>query len=242
MRLQITKRILQLTIPLFFLPALSQAQTYTKVDTDLKTYDDTITAKNAAFNATPADPHNKPWVKAKLEHMVDVDQYMRNYLNTPFEHNYSNDEKAYFTTKFMPRWTAIDTQNTADLKLLLQIYNWFNISSFGAQSDQDAWLLVQHADLDLAFQKYVLAILEKLYPIGETNPGHYAYLFDRVAASWNDPRQRTLQRYGTQGTCTGSGTWAPIPTEDPANLDLRRQQVGLGSEADYIKSFKDICH
>jgi hypothetical protein len=224
------------------LPSFALAENYALVDRDLKTYDETVAAKEDLFNKVPVNIHDKEWVKLKLTHMVDVDQYMRNFANITFEHHYGDDETKYFWRQFQPRWTRVDSQDTEDLKSLLKIYNWFTIPAFGVQADREAWLLVQHADLDLPFQRRVLSILEKLYPSGETSPSNYAYLFDRIAASWNNPNQRTLQRYGTQGICTGPGTWAPLPVEDPPNLDNRRKQVGLGTEAEYIKMFKDLCH
>jgi len=221
---------------------LTFAADFPRVDADLKVYDDTIAAKNTAFDKNPSDPNDKNWVKSKLTHMVDVDQYMRNYSSTPFQHNYSADETKYFQQQFGTRWMQVDSENTNDLKGLLQIYSWFTISTFGSHADRDAWLLVQHADLDIAFQRQVLRILENLYVSGETSPANYAYLFDRVASSFNDPSQRKPQRYGTQGTCTGPGTWEPLPVEDPANLDNLRKEVGLEPMADYIKRFKEICH
>lgn len=84
--------------------------------------------------------------------------------------------------------------------------------------------------------------LEPLAASGETRPWHFALLFDRVALSYSDPTQRTLRRYGTQGHCTGPGTWAPYPVEDPDNLDVRRRAIGLPSMAEYQKVFKDLCH
>jgi hypothetical protein len=130
----------------------------------------------------------------------------------------------------------------AHIRDLLKLYNWFTVSAFGAQADRNAWLLVQHADLDLAFQKTVLKILTDLYPKGETSPSNYAYLFDRVAASWNDPSQRTLQRYGTRGTCVGLQKREPLPIEEPQWLDERRQSVGLSPESEYLKQVQQLCH
>ncbi len=221
---------------------LTFAADFPRVDVDLKIYDDTVEAKNVDFDKNPANSQDKSWVKLKLSHRVDVDQYMRNYASTPFQHSYSSEETKYFQQQFGIRWVLIDSANTKDLKDLLQIYSWFNVSAFGAQADRDAWLLVQHADLDLPFQRQVLTVLETLYPSGETSPSNYAYLSDRVASSFNDPSQRKPQRYGTQGSCTGPGTWEPLPVEDPTNLDVRRKSVGLEPEVDYIKRFKDICH
>jgi len=212
------------------------------VDADITTYDDKVATLNTSFNQTAANPSDKKWIVSKLQHMVDVDQYTRKYNNTPYDHAYSNAEKSEFINQFGVRWRSVDTNNTSDLKELIKIYTWFMISEFGQRADQNAWLLVQHADMDYAFQKSVLTILSGLWQKGETNPTNYAYLFDRVAASFNDPTQTTLQRYGTQGECTGPGTWEPLPMEDPERIDDRRATVGLGTEADYIKLFKDICH
>ena len=125
-----------------------------------------------------------------------------------------------------------DRANTAWLKADLAAHGWPKISLYGPQADSDAWLLVQHADHDAGFQASVLGLIEGLLPAGDTLAQNYAYLYDRVAIGGKRP-----QRYGTQGRCTGPGTWAPYASEDPEGLDKRRAEVGLNSEADYIKVF-----
>lgn len=80
-------------------------------------------------------------------------------------------------------------------------------------------------------------VISKYGEITDSN----AYLFDRVASSFNDPSKRKLQRYGTQGACTGPGTWEPWPVENPKNLDKLRASVDLGSMSEYKMMFKDIC-
>ena len=229
-------------LPLLLLSTASAfAEPFPKVDADLAQYDAEIQRMEGAFAEFPADPQNREWVGKKLQHMVDTDLYMRKFPAVVYDHKYSQEEQTYFFTKFGPKWQQLDQQNTTDLKSLLTIYSWFSISEFGAVADQNAWLLVQHADQDPEFQKVVLVKLEKLYSVNETKPANYAYLFDRVAASWNDPSKRTLQRYATQGTCVGPGKWEPIPYEDPANIDVRRASVGLGTLAEYMGMFKDVC-
>jgi hypothetical protein len=217
------------------------ASEFSRVDSDIQKYDEELAAMNAQFEQVSADPNNKEWVKSKLSHMYGMDQYMRRYSNTPAERGYSSGEQNEFYKQFMPRWLALDTANTKDLKMLLDIYRWFTISEFGVQADEQAWLLVQHADADAEFQNHVLGILAELWPIGETVPSNYAYLYDRVAASWMDEAKRKLQRFGTQGTCVGPGLWAPLPVENPDSLDQRRASVGLGPEAEYIALFKNVC-
>lgn len=216
---------------------------FDRVDKDLQVYDETTTRMKTDFSQIPADPKDIEWVKKKIQHMFDVDQYMRKYMmNVPFEKGYTDAEKEYFSNEFGPRFKQIDSENTSDLKGLLNIYRWFTISKFGKVTDKNAWLLVQHADEQPEFQRQVLAILTGLYKSKETRPENYAYLFDRVAASFSDLSKRKLQRYGTQGACTGPGTWAPIPMEEPDLVDVRRAAVGLGTMAEYVAVFKDICH
>jgi len=125
-----------------------------------------------------------------------------------------------------------DRANTDWIKADLAALGWPKISVYGPKADSDAWLLVQHADHDVEFQKSVLVVLEKLLPTKDTRPQNYAYLYDRVAVAEKRP-----QRYGTQGRCTGPAKWEPDPTENPDDLDRRRADVGLGSEADYAKMF-----
>jgi hypothetical protein len=214
---------------------------FEKVDEDLAFYDSAVESMTTEFSEYPSNPKNIEWVKNKLQHMVDIDQFTRNFLGTPTEKAYAVSEREYFSSEFGTRLSAVDRKNTDDLKQLLKIYQWFKISQFGAVADRNAWLLIQHADQQPDFQNEVLKILEPLYKIGETDPRNYAYLFDRVAASFSDPSKRSLQRYGTQGNCVGPGVWEAIPIEDPAKVDQRRAKVGLGRMTDYVARFKDIC-
>jgi hypothetical protein len=125
-----------------------------------------------------------------------------------------------------------DRSNTNWLKADVKANGWPRLSREGPQMANDAWLLIQHADHDVAFQKEILPLLEALLPSKEVVPHAYALLYDRVATA-----EKRLQRYGTQGRCVGEATWEPLPVEDPDHLDERRAKVGLGPEADYKKLF-----
>jgi len=212
-----------------------------RVDAAIAVFDREIAAREAAF-ATVDVTSVTEWVKRKLSHMVDIDQYARHYADTPFQQHFSPDETTEFRRQFNGRAARIDIGNTVAIKELMRTYRWFRISRFGAEAAHDAWLLVQHADRDPALQKKVLAILAGLYPVGEASPADYAYLFDRVASSALNPDQRQRQRYGTQGACVGPGKWEPLPVEDPSHLDDRRRAMGMVTEAEYQTWFKNICH
>lgn len=216
---------------------------YPNVDAAVAECDAHVAALRAGFANTPGTPDDEGWIKARLAHLVAVDQYVRFFLlQQPQARAFSPDETTAFKREIGSRMSAVDTASTAEIKQLLARHGWFGISRFGAEADNDAWLLVQHADHDPAFQREVVAMLEPLVARHETTASHFAYLADRVAMSHGDPGKRTLQRYGTQGQCTGPGTWAPFPVEDPDKLDERRHSVGLEPMGEYQKMFKDICH
>lgn len=237
------------TLPLLFVSLTAFADSiclghHPRVAADVAAYDSTVAAKKAAFDAQPSNATDKIWVKAKLAHMYDVDQYMRRSTSLPHEKGYSPNETHCFWLAFSERFGAVDRANTTDMKSLLKIYDWFKISEFGKDSDSHAWILVQHADLDPALQRDVLKILERMVPIGETAKSHYAYLFDRVAASWMDESKRTLQRYGTQGQCVGPNDWQPLPMEEPETLDERRAAMDLepfAANKARLDQIREIC-
>lgn len=204
-------------------------------------YDLEIKNRIEAFNKIPVDLKNQAWVKSKIQHMFDIDQIMRGLFNKPVELEMNEQERIFFQQAYGQRFYLMDWQNTQDIKQLLAQHGWFNVSKWGKQTDNQAWLLVQHADHDPAFQKSVLRMLSKLYKSKETNPSNYAYLWDRVASSFNDITKRKPQRYGTQGQCVGPGKWEPLPMEDEKNVDKRRKEVGLPTLEEYKKNFKDIC-
>ena len=194
-------------LPIFLLlfAATGASAVSVKVVDDLATYGRTVATMEDDFATRPMQSGNREWVQAKLRHMVDVDQYMRNFgMQMPFRHHYTKEELDEFTRLFGWRWLRVDAANTADLKDLLKGHRWITISEFGASANHDAWLLVQHADRDHAFQKEIVGVLKGLSATKDTDPRDLAYLEDRV-----DVADKMPQTFGTQGRCTGPGTWEP---------------------------------
>ncbi|NRA67002.1 MAG: hypothetical protein HRU19_21110 [Pseudobacteriovorax sp.] len=177
----------------------------------------------------------------ELEHMTAEDQYMRGYGVIQHTRFYTEQGKSHFNRQWLLRFRAVDTLNTARLKQILSEIGWFSISRFGEKADKQAWLIVQHADHDPSFQRKIIRRLEQLLKQKDTNPSNFAYLYDRIAASWNDLSKQKPQRFGTQGRCVGPGAWEPIALENPEKIDEIRKSVGLGTLAAYKAMFKEIC-
>lgn len=172
---------------------------------------------------------SKELVKKQLQEMIDQDQLLRLKILQQMESNNSCN----FDPELVLEMEKLDKQNTNALKTILNTYSWINISSFGQEADHNAWLLVQHADHDIEFQKKVLGMLEKLYPLKETRPDHFAYLYDRVAKNEN-----RLQRYGTQGNII-NGKWIPDEIENIEKLDAYRYTIGLPPYEQYLNQLNE---
>jgi CubicO group peptidase (beta-lactamase class C family) len=207
----------------------------------LREYDSRTERLLSDFAQVQGDLRDKNWVLRKLSHLFDIDQQMRNFHLSSNAHGLSDPELTHFKLAFLRRFHLTDWQSTQDLQSLLKTHGWFTISEWGAQADRQAWLLVQHADNDPEFQAHVLSLLAPLVKQRETSPSNFAYLHDRVAASFQDITKRRPQLFGTQGNCVGPGRWEPLPIEDAENVDLRRAEFGLPPLKDYIESFKTIC-
>jgi hypothetical protein len=156
-----------------------------------------------------------------LRARVKVDQDVRNeYL--------AARRTGTLTPELVEKVEKIDHENTEALKAMVATYGWPGRSLVGENGANDAWLLVQHADKDHAFQRQVLALLEPLVARGEVSPHHFAYLYDRLAVADKRP-----QRFGTQ--CDDKGD--PGAVEDPPPLDARRAAYGMSTMAEYRKVF-----
>lgn len=124
--------------------------------------------------------------------------------------------------------TVTDLDNTQMLKTLVAEHGWPTISQVGSLASHKAWLLIQHADHDPAFQLQALRLMEPLAATGDVRPANYAYLYDRIMLKLTG-----RQRYATQVMCDG-GKRVPRPLEDGIEADVERAKMKLGPLADYI--------
>jgi len=116
-----------------------------------------------------------------------------------------------------------DFNNLQRAKSILKEYGWPTIAEIGKDGQNNLWLIVQHADQDIAFQKSALLAMEKLKGTTALNLENYAFLYDRVQCNLN-----YKQQYGTQVLWTGNGTatgFRPISVEYEVNE--RRKKMGL---------------
>lgn len=123
----------------------------------------------------------------------------------------------------------VDRDNTAWLKKTIDHHGWPGKALVGVDGAHAAWLLLQHADLDLAFQKKCLPLLAAAVKRNDASAQDLAYLVDRVRVAEKKP-----QIYGTQLDQV-DGKLKPKPIEDEEHVDERRKEVGLPPLSEYLK-------
>jgi hypothetical protein len=189
----------------------------------------------AAMAQTDAVP--EPALRKELIELVDIDQKARNTLIDWMKtHSVAGkdgisklppDQKVEFE-KLTETMNKIDQSNTERLKAIVEQHGWPRVSRIGKDGANAAWLLVQHADADIPFQKKCLKMMNEL-PKEEYSAGNFAYLTDRVLLA-----EGKKQLFGTQFSIT-EGKLMARPIEDEANVDKRRKEVGLSTMAEYTK-------
>jgi hypothetical protein len=110
---------------------------------------------------------------------------------------------------------------------IVSAHGWPGRSLVGDDGASAAWLLIQHADHDVALQERCLELMREAVRLGEASGSELAYLTDRVCVNRGRP-----QVYGTQFFGSGAG-YAVRPLEDRERLDERRTAVGLEPFAEY---------
>ncbi|MBP6859906.1 MAG: hypothetical protein KBC69_04820 [Candidatus Magasanikbacteria bacterium] len=116
----------------------------------------------------------------------------------------------------------LDKQNTERVKKIISQYGWPGKSIVGEEAANGIWLLVQHADHDIEFQKTALKFLQEAVISGEAEKNNEAYLIDRVKVNSGQP-----QIFGTQFYEDKKKQFGPWPIEDFENIEKRRMQFGL---------------
>lgn len=157
-------------------------------------------------------------LQAQLKRMYDQDQAAR--LAEPLSDS---------------RVDQIDKENYPQLLRIYQKYGLPHISVVGPDAAGEFWLLVQHQDSHLDFQKRVLLDIKRAADQGEASKANYAYLYDRVMVNEKKP-----QHWGTQISCK-NGKPVLDPVDHPSGLERRRQELQLMPLDKYLEMLAPNC-
>jgi hypothetical protein len=168
-------------------------------------------------NETSPEKIAFPKVAEEILNMAEKDQELRKRI-TPHR---------AFTEAEKIEWAELHDAQTERLRHIVSSIGWPTISKVGKKAAEDAWLIAQHADHDVAFQKECLAAMSA-EKTEEVSPIDVAHLHDRICMNEGVP-----QFFGTQMIRNEYGEYGPYPIEQIETVDERRAEIGLGTLAEY---------
>jgi hypothetical protein len=163
---------------------------------------------------------------------------INNHLSNLIDSLYIADQS---TVKIKPNDSAaaayqrVIRTNFPFIKEILNRYGFPGFDIVGKEFSGKYFLLIQHSDFDVQFQKKALTLMKKQVDKKNASGQNYAYLIDRISLNTGKP-----QVYGTQ-VIMGRETKIR-PCIDIDNLDKRRKSVGLIPIKEYLKNCNDTFY
>ena len=164
-------------------------------------------------------------------------------MKSELKEMYINDQKAqkYDLTKVQRKeysdsmeleFNKLCQKNVQIIKKYFNENGYPGIRENGKETALYFWLIVQHADNDVVFQKKVLNAMKKELKLNNVNKQNYAYLYDRVKKNESKP-----QLYGTQMIWDSLGIHSPYKLKYPQKINQLRSEMEMEPIEDYIKLF-----
>jgi len=123
-----------------------------------------------------------------------------------------------------------DSMNRIEIKENLK-KKWVGFKQVGIDGEQAIWLVAQHSDDDLAFQKKCLKLISKAVLNEDTPLHHYTYLHDRVNVNSN-----LNQVFGTQFyNIYPSSDFQLKKSISSIRIDYFRNCFAMEKVSDYLK-------
>ncbi len=157
----------------------------------------------------------------RLDSLATVDQAVQTALFT------TSSKTEYDSLLQIKEKTFV--RHCAWLKQYLSAEGYPGFDRVGEESSSNFWLMVQHCDEDLEFQKQVLQALKVEVDRENGSGSNYAYLYDRVQIN-----QGLEQYYGTQLDYSWDGQAFAQAVRDSLGVNERRLALGLEPLEDYL--------
>lgn len=164
-----------------------------------------------------------------IDSMAKEDQKWRNRVTSLENLTPTDSIQVKWAVKM---YNKVDSANYYVLRKIINTFGYPAWDYIGKSGANKFWLLVQHQDYHVEFQKEVLQLMEQLWLKGKVSAVDYAYLVDRVKVNTGE-----LQVYGTQFDLNAErSSFTPKPVIDPSNLNARRGKMGLGTIESYMET------
>jgi len=190
-----------------------------------------VLASLVACDRSAPPERTTPWtaaLRSELQRRYSEDQAVRDRVIALMQSGKP------FDATLAAEMQAIDSSNTAWLREIVAKHGWPDRATVGDSGATAAFLIVQHADRDTAFQAAMLPAIVAAHERGQIDGESVALLTDRLAAARGEP-----QIYGTQSSLE-NGRLVLKPIRDSANVDARRAKMGMPSLAEYMRVMDSI--
>ncbi|GAB3826974.1 hypothetical protein GCM10028895_38650 [Pontibacter rugosus] len=171
--------------------------------------------------------YNKP-LKVELEQIYAKDQEVRQAFDVALK-KYGSESKE--TQQVLQKIIEVDKENQELVAAILAKHGWPGKTMVGPQASNAAFLVVQHSKKEV--MEKCLPLLREATAIGEADKSQLALVEDKVRMYNEQP-----QLYGSQlKVNTVTGKYELYKIEDEANVNKRREEMGLEPLQDYVKRF-----
>jgi hypothetical protein len=174
----------------------------------------------ARHRGPPIDQVTRPALRGELLLRGQLDQQVREFATGSSGMPSQSDPR-------VARMLEVDADNLQRLHHIVRQDGFPTARMVSYDGVAAAWLILQHATTDPAFQASLLPTIEHMVGRGELGAQNYAMLADRVLLA-----EGKKQRFGTQFTGLGAQMQMQ-PVQDPERVDQRRAKLGLTPLADY---------
>lgn len=172
-----------------------------------------------------------PGLKALIDSLYQVDQQVQQDMVTAIQKGLLFDSLKVLET--------VEKQTFArHIPLLKDIYKRYGYPTaklVGQESSYHFFTLVQHSDADVNFQSKMLPLIKKQVDKKQASGKEYAFLYDRIHLNRGGE-----QLYGTQLDYDSNGNAFPKRLKDSANVNKRRQQLGMEAIEEYLAKVTEM--
>jgi len=181
---------------------------------------------NSAKRNAEYRPMKYPKLKKELEKISRSDQDIRIRWQELVKKNGRDSEAVQ---AFRATMLKTDASNLARIKDIIATYGWLGVDQVGREANAAFFLVIQHADH--ATRNHFLPLMRSAVKAGKAFSFDLALLEDRILVD-----EGKDQLYGSQvGYDDTSGESCVFSIADADNVDVRRQQVGLGPISNYLR-------
>ncbi|WP_413531686.1 DUF6624 domain-containing protein [Empedobacter brevis] len=176
---------------------------------------------------------DKTRIKAEFEAMRNIDQV---YAGIPPKEMMEQYGRKKAWEIFYQKRDSVNLTNQKIAKSYFKKYGYIGSKDFDRRTSGNFWIIVQHADNDIKFQKQVLTKMRKQIKKENAIKSQYAMLEDRVNVN-----QNKKQRFGSQVTYNKYGQ--AIPKNgliDSLNIETLRKEYELPTFKEYYNEMTEM--